>query len=238
MNEGVIDKEFKKTIEQEIKDTHMKAYDKCKEAKFQQEDWSNNFWEEIKNPSKYGRIKDTGVAVETVRDLGMKISKLPSDFEFHNQIKKIYDQRVKTLTSGKDIDWGTSEALAFATLISEGYHIRLSGQDVERGTFSHRHSVLHHQKKQETYQPLNRVDPSSESRYFIAANSHLAEYAVLGYEYGYAQANPNTLTIWEAQFGDFANGAQITIDTMIASGETKWNVKNGLVILLPHGFDG
>ena len=139
---------------------------------------------------------------------------------------------------GQGIDWGSAEALAWGTLITEGFKIRISGQDVERGTFSHRHSVLHHQSLDKRYAPLNVIDHTSDKSLFSANNSHLSEYAVLGYEYGYAQTKPNTLTIWEAQFGDFANGAQIAIDNCIATGETKWNVKNGLVILLPHGFDG
>jgi 2-oxoglutarate dehydrogenase E1 component len=136
------------------------------------------------------------------------------------------------------IDWGTSEALAFASLIDEGYHVRISGQDVERGTFSHRHAHVFHQDKDGYVIPINNASNDEGVRTFIATNSHLSEFAVLGYEYGYASANPNTLSIWEAQFGDFANGAQVIIDQFVSSGETKWNVKNGLVMLLPHGYDG
>lgn len=136
------------------------------------------------------------------------------------------------------IDWGTAEALAFASLIDEGYHVRLSGQDVERGTFSHRHAHVFHQDKDGYVIPINNVSNNQGVRTFIASNSHLSEFAVLGYEYGYASTNPNTLCIWEAQFGDFANGAQVIIDQFVSSGETKWNVKNGIVMLLPHGYDG
>jgi len=163
---------------------------------------------------------------------------LPTDGKFHPAVKKIFDARVKSIQEGKGIDWGTAEALAFATLIDEGNHVRISGQDVERGTFSHRHAHVWYQDKDGVYVPINAVANPSTNRNFIASNSHLSEYAVLGFELGYAQTNPNTLTIWEAQFGDFANGAQIMIDTFLVSGEAKWNVKNGLVVLLPHGYMG
>jgi len=133
---------------------------------------------------------------------------------------------------------GTAEALAFATLIDEGFHVRLSGQDVERGTFSHRHAVVFNQSKDSSYIPINSVKPNAQIQQFTVTNSHLSEFAVMGYEYGYSCANPNTLTIWEAQFGDFANGAQVIIDTFLNSGEAKWQVKNGLVLNLPHGYDG
>jgi len=146
---------------------------------------------------------------------------------------------LESFKTGTGIDWGTAEALAFSTLIDEGYHVRLSGQDVERGTFSHRHAHVFFQNKDGKYVPINSILPTANGvRNFVASNSHLSEYAVLGFEYGYAQTNPNTLVLWEAQFGDFANGAQIMIDTMVSAGETKWNVSNGLVMLLPHGYDG
>jgi len=161
------------------------------------------------------------------------------DEKFHSQIVKIFKARQAAIASGQGIDWGTGEALAFATLIDEGYHVRLSGQDVERGTFSHRHAHVFYQDKDGCYVPINSVLSSNNvQRNFIASNSHLSELAVLGFEYGYAQTNPNTLVLWEAQFGDFSNGAQVMIDQFVTSGETKWNVKNGLVMLLPHGYDG
>ena len=152
---------------------------------------------------------------------------------------KIFTARNKSIVEGKGIDWGTAEALAFASLINDGYHVRISGQDVERGTFSHRHAHVHYQDKDGHYNPINAVAAGTDStRKFIASNSHLSEYAVLGFEYGYAQTSPDSLVLWEAQFGDFANGAQTMIDQFVSSGETKWNVKNGLVMLLPHGYDG
>jgi len=178
--------------------------------------------------------------VKELQEMGTKIASLPTDSKFHPQIVKIFQARLKSIQEGKNIDWGTGEALAFATLINEGYHVRLSGQDVERGTFSHRHAHVFYQDRDGCYAPINAVanNGSDGVRNFIASNSHLSEYSVLGFEYGYAITNPNTLCMWEAQFGDFANGAQIIMDQFIGSGEQKWNVKNGLVQLLPHGYDG
>jgi 2-oxoglutarate dehydrogenase E1 component len=167
------------------------------------------------------------------------MSSLPTEMNFHRLIRKIFDQRRKTIETGKGIDWGTAEALAFSTLIQDGFHIRLSGQDVERGTFSHRHAHVFHQDHDGYFSPINEaVAKDSTTRKFIASNSHLSEFAVMGFELGYAQTHPNTLTLWEAQFGDFANGAQVIIDQFLCSGEAKWNVENGLVMLLPHGYDG
>jgi 2-oxoglutarate dehydrogenase E1 component len=173
-------------------------YAKSKEATFEMESWHSDVWEELKKPEKYGRVKDTGIDIDILKDLGDKISKVPDDFKLHKNIKNIMDARRASYDTGKNIDWGSAENLAFASLVSENYHVRISGQDVARGTFSHRHAHLHHQEKDATYIPINQVDPLSSIRYFIASNSHLSEMAVLGYEYGYACANPNTLTIWEA----------------------------------------
>lgn len=171
--------------------------------------------------------------------IGEKIATLPADGKFHPQIVKIFKNRLQSIVDKKGIDWGTAEALAFATLIDDGYHVRLSGQDVERGTFSHRHAHVFYQDKDGAYVPINSISGgNSTARNFIASNSHLSEYAVLGFELGYAQTSPDSLVLWEAQFGDFANGAQIMIDQFICSAEAKWNVKNGLVMLLPHGYDG
>lgn len=182
----------------------------------------------------------TGVDEKTLSKIGMEISVLPADGKFHNNIVKIFKDRVTAIENKKGIDWGQAEALAFATLINQGYHVRLSGQDVERGTFSHRHAHVFYQDRDGHYCPILQTQQKSsdEGRNFIASCSHLSEYAVLGFEYGYAQTLPNTLTLWEAQFGDFANGAQTMIDQFVTSGEAKWNVENGLVMLLPHGYDG
>lgn len=132
---------------------------------------------------------------------------MPKEENFHRLVRKIFDQRLKTIEDGKGIDWGTAEALAFATLVEDGFDVRISGQDVERGTFSHRHAHVFFQDKPGYYNPINAIAPKGKNRRFIASNSHLSEFAVLGYELGYAQTHPNSLTLWEAQFGDFANGA-------------------------------
>lgn len=145
--------------------------------------------------------------------------------------------RHQSIVEGKGIDWGTAEALAFATLIDENFHVRISGEDVERGTFSHRHAVVHSQDTDEEFIPISNLN-EGRTRKFIPSNSHLSENAVLGFEYGYSIVNPNALTIWEAQFGDFYNGAQAIVDQYISAGETKWELASGLVVLLPHGFDG
>ncbi len=215
------------------------AYQKSKNLEFEGEEWISDKWEEIKDPELYGAHKNTGVDLKVLKEVGQKITKLPEGKKFHPSIVKVFAAREKSIETGKDIDWGTAEALAFATLIKEGNHVRVSGQDVERGTFSHRHAHVFYQDEDGCYVPINSVGSANEStRTFIAANSHLSEYAVLGFEFGYAQTSPDTLCLWEAQFGDFANGAQIMIDQFISSAEQKWNVKNGLVMLLPHGYDG
>lgn len=187
---------------------------------FETEEWTSDKWVKIENPKVHGAHKDTGLAIEEIRDIGMAISVLPENKKFHNSIAKIFKAREKSIVDGKGIDWGTAEALAFASLIKDGNHVRLSGQDVERGTFSHRHAHVFYQDEDGCYVPINSVGSQNDSvRTFIASNSHLSEYAVLGFEYGYAQASPDTLVLWEAQFGDFANGAQIMIDQFISSGE-------------------
>lgn len=214
------------------------AYQKSKHDAYRSEDWVTPQWEAIKKIDAI-EAKSSGVPAARLKELGLKISSLPADKNFHRLVRKIFDARVKSISDGKAIDWGTAEALAFATLIQDGYQVRISGQDVERGTFSHRHAHVFYQDEDGYYNPINSTfAKEGEQRKFIASNSHLSEFAVLGFELGYAQTHPNALTLWEAQFGDFANGAQVIIDQFLSSGEAKWNVKNGLVVLLPHGYDG
>ncbi|TDO19644.1 2-oxoglutarate dehydrogenase E1 component [Pedobacter duraquae] len=179
---------------------------------------------------------DTTVPEAELLDIAKKISTLPAEKKFFKKIEKLFDERSKMATTSHIFDWAMGEQLAYGTLLDEGKRVRLSGQDVKRGTFSHRHAVLTLEDSEEEYTPLNNV--SEKQAAFDIFNSHLSEYGVLGFEYGYAMANPNALTIWEAQFGDFFNGAQIVVDQYIASAETKWQRENGLVMLLPHGYEG
>jgi len=182
------------------------------------------------------RRGQTGVAPERLRMIGERITAAPAGFVVHKTVQKFLDNRRAAIETGEGVDWATGEALAFGTLLDEGYAVRLSGQDSERGTFSQRHSVLIDQKTEARYVPLNHIR-DGQARYEVI-NSMLSEEAVLGFEYGYSLAEPNALTLWEAQFGDFANGAQVVFDQFISSGERKWLRMSGLVCLLPHGFEG
>ncbi|MGF1924950.1 MAG: 2-oxoglutarate dehydrogenase E1 component [Bacteroidia bacterium] len=179
---------------------------------------------------------DTSVKKNTLLEVAKRIASLPTDKKFFKKIEKLFDERLKMATTTHMFDWAMGEQLAYGTLLAEGKRVRLSGQDVKRGTFSHRHAVLTLEDSEEEYTPLSNI--SDQQAQFDIYNSHLSEYGVLGFEYGYAMANPNALTIWEAQFGDFFNGAQIVVDQYIASSETKWQRANGLVMLLPHGYEG
>jgi 2-oxoglutarate dehydrogenase E1 component len=178
---------------------------------------------------------ETGVDKATLLDLGRKLATLPEGKKYFRKISKIFEDRLNAI-EGDKLDWGSAEMLAYATLLAEGHPIRISGQDVERGTFSHRHAVIKTEDTEEEVITLNNLSPLQAP--FAIYNSLLSEYAVLGYEYGYSLATPNGLTIWEAQFGDFFNGAQIMIDQFITAGEDKWSTQSGLVMLLPHGYEG
>ena len=178
----------------------------------------------------------TAVDADSIQRLGKAILTLPDGYKLHPRVAKIMENREKMLAGELPGDWGFAENLAYATLLDDGYNIRLSGQDSERGTFFHRHAALHHQETGEIYKPLKHIAESQPR--FEVINSFLSEEAVLGFEYGYSSTDPNTLVIWEAQFGDFANGAQVVIDQFISSGEMKWGRLSGLVMLLPHGYEG
>jgi 2-oxoglutarate dehydrogenase E1 component len=185
--------------------------------------------------SPYDGQPDTRATVELLQKVAPALWQMPPDFAPNPKIKRLLDAKAEAFNSGSNIDWSLGESLAFASLLAEGYPIRLSGQDCERGTFSHRHAVLHDPSNDAEYTPLNAV-AGGESIEIV--NSILSEYAVLGFDYGYALEAPDSLVIWEAQFGDFANGAQVVIDQFIASAESKWGQVNGLVMLLPHGYEG
>ena len=162
---------------------------------------------------------------------------VPDDFNIHRTLKRVIDARLKVIKSGIGMDWATAESLAFATLLEDGSRVRLSGQDVERGTFSQRHAVWIDQQTERRYSPLKHLS-GEKTNDFEIINSMLSEEAVLGFEYGYTLAEPSTLVLWEAQFGDFANGAQVIFDQFLSSGERKWLRMSGLVCLLPHGYEG
>lgn len=201
-------------------------------------DWLAAYWTGFKSPEQLSRIRNTGVKPEILKNVGKAITSLPETFKPHRSVKRIFDQRAQMIETGEGVDWAVGEALAFATLLVEGNHVRLSGQDVERGTFSHRHSVLHDQETGERYCPFDHVTINQPEEMFTVSNSSLSEFGVLGFELGYSMENPNSLVLWEAQFGDFANGAQVIFDQFISSGESKWLRQSGLVVLLPHGYDG
>jgi len=199
-------------------------------------EWYDSPWQGVVNPTTHSKAKPTGVSVAVLEEIGAKLTSVPENFTIHRRLNNIVKAKAVTLEEKSNIDWGTAEALAFGSLLVEGTHVRISGQDVQRGTFSHRHAVWHDQKSNALFTPLNNI--REDQARMVVANSPLSEYGVMGFELGYAQESPHSLVIWEAQFGDFVNGAQIMIDQFISSGEAKWGRQNGLVLLLPHGHQG
>src|SRR5438874_8713073 len=201
-------------------------------------DWLDGRWADIKaaRDADDPRRGHTGAPLATLRQIGASITKIPEGFHVHRTIQRFLENRRKAIEAGEGIDWATAEALAFCSLLLEGHRVRISGQDTERGTFSQRHSVLIDQENEDRYVPFNHL--RERQARFEVINSMLSEEAVVGFEYGYSLAEPNALTVWEAQFGDFANGAQVVFDQFVSSGERKWLRMSGLVCLLPHGYEG
>jgi 2-oxoglutarate dehydrogenase E1 component len=201
-------------------------------------DWLDGRWADITAARDFEdpRRGQTGTPIEMLKEIGRAITEVPQGFHLHRTIARFLEQRRKAIDTGKGIDWATAEALAFCSLLRDGHPVRLSGQDTERGTFSQRHSVLIDQENEDRYVPFNHI--GDKQARFEVINSMLSEEAVLGFEYGYSLAGPNALVLWEAQFGDFANGAQVVFDQFISSGERKWLRMSGLVCLLPHGYEG
>lgn len=249
----VIDKYVKqlldaKTFTKEDIDEHKKwvwgmleeSFARSKDYQPTSKEWLTSAWDGFKSPKELATEVlphlPTGVDETVLKDMGKVIGEVPEGFNVHKNLKRILANRTKSVSEGKNIDMSTGEALAFGTLCMEGHHVRVSGQDVERGTFSQRHAVLHDQESEATHTPLQHVSKDQGS--FVIANSSLSEYGALGFEYGYSLSSPTALVIWEAQFGDFANNAQCIIDQFIASGEVKWLQRSGLVMNLPHGYDG
>lgn len=217
-----------------------KAHDGSKNYQPSTREWLSSSWEGFPTPKELAENvlphHPTGSDEHLLKRIGEVISSFPEGFTPHRNLARIISTRGKTVSEGQNIDWATAEALAFGTLCLEGTHVRVSGQDVERGTFSQRHAVVHDQENESTYIPLKHLGGDQGS--FTVTNSHLSEFGTLGFELGYSLVSPNSLTIWEAQFGDFANNAQCIIDQFIAAGERKWLQRTGLVLNLPHGYDG
>ena len=198
--------------------------------------WFEGAWSRFKPGLGKDKRGASGVKKDKLINIGKKISTIPENLNVHKTLKKIFDLKLQMFEKSKPIDWSTAENLAIGTLLTEGFSVRLSGQDSGRGTFSQRHAVLRNQESHERYVPLNNIENKQQK--FEIIDSLLSELAVLGFEFGYSLSEPETLVLWEAQFGDFANGAQIIIDQFIASGESKWGRASGLVLLLPHGYEG
>jgi len=199
-------------------------------------DWLDGRWSGVGFAEDDARRGKTGVEVELLKTVGRRVTSIPQGFNAHKTVRRLLDRRREMVESGVGIDWAMAEHLAFGSLVVEGFPVRLAGQDSERGTFSQRHAVLIDQETERRWTPLKHV--ANDQANFEAINSMLSEEAVLGFEYGYSLAEPNALTMWEAQFGDFANGAQVVFDQFISSGERKWLRMSGLVCLLPHGYEG
>ncbi len=199
-------------------------------------DWLDGKWQGLGLPEGDERRGSTGVKLDRLKAIGKVLTTCPNDVDCHKTLRRVIDGRREAIESGENLDWATAEALAFGSLLDEGFAVRLSGQDSVRGTFSQRHSAIVDQTTEERYVPLNHIREGQAQ--FEVIDSALSEEAVLGFEYGYSLADPNTLVLWEAQFGDFVNGAQVVIDQFISSGERKWLRMSGLTMLLPHGYEG
>jgi 2-oxoglutarate dehydrogenase E1 component len=240
IEEGSIDEATSKEMQKEYKDMLSKTLDEARkdEAPESTQKSFRGTWKNYRlaNEKDFLKSPDTSISLKKLNELGDKITSLPDKKNIFKKIQKITDDRIQMLKKDKSLDWAMAELLAYASILDEGHSVRLSGQDSERGTFSHRHSVIKFEDSEEEYIPLQHIGKNQGQ--FNVYNSLLSEYAVLGFEYGYSFHTPDHLTIWEAQFGDFVNGAQIIIDQFITAAETKWHKSNGLVMLLPHGYEG
>ena len=236
VSEGVVTRAEVDGWVKEFDDFLDKEFDTGKGYKPNKADWLDGAWAGLGLPEDDDRRGRTASDLGKLKTLGLKMTDVPARVDIHKTLARVIDTRHKAIESGEGIDWATAEHLAFATLLDEGFGVRLSGQDSCRGTFSQRHSHFVDQTTEERYTPLNNLRDGQA--HFEVIDSALSEEAVLGFEYGYSLAEPNTLTLWEAQFGDFVNGAQVVIDQFISSGERKWLRMSGLVMLLPHGYEG
>ena len=235
IKEGTINVDEFDKMKNDFKNLLEEQYKTAKDYKPKIE-WYEGTWSRYKPEKGKDKRGKSGVDLSKIQKISDQINTIPSTINIHKTISKVLELRKKSVINKKGIDWSSAEALAFGTLLEEGFPVRLVGQDSGRGTFSQRHSVLRNQIDNSRYIPLNNI--SNKQKSFEAVDSFLSELAVLGFEYGYSLVEPSTLTIWEAQFGDFVNGAQVIIDQFIASGERKWSRASGLVMLLPHGYEG
>ncbi len=235
VGEGVLTQEASDTLVTEFEAFLDQQFDAAKGYKANKADWLDGKWSHIGLPDVEERDA-TAVPGQRLKDIGLKLTTVPDHVNVHKTLHRVMEARRAMIVSGEGIDWSTAESLAFGTLLDEGFPVRLSGQDSNRGTFSQRHADVVDQVTEERYTPLNNIRPGQA--HFEGIDSALSEEAVLGFEYGYSLADPNSLVMWEAQFGDFANGAQVVFDQFISSGERKWLRMSGLVQLLPHGYEG
>ncbi|PIE50997.1 MAG: 2-oxoglutarate dehydrogenase E1 component [Flavobacteriales bacterium] len=235
LSENIVSHDKIKEMESEFKSLLDDDFDASKEIERNKLDtFMEDIWKDYSfREGDLQKEVDTTFDLAQLKELAVKMSTLPEDKKFIRKIVRLFSNRLKAIENNQ-LDWALGEWLIYATLLSEGHNVRISGEDVERGTFSHRHSVLKTEDAEEEYVPLNHISENT----FEAYNSHLSEYGVLGFDYGYAMVSPKTLTIWEAQFGDFTNGAQIMVDQYLVAAEEKWKMQNGLVMLLPHGSEG
>ncbi len=235
--EGVIAEDEAKKMVNELHERLERDFQAANSYKPNKADWLEGRWSNIKRVEGYdARRGHTAIPLEDLRALGQSLTTIPKRIKVNNKLKRVIANRHKAIEAGEGIDWSTAEHMAFGSLLAEGSPVRLSGQDCNRGTFSQRHAVIVDQETEERYKPLHHVSPDQGTLEIL--DSPLSEMSVLGFEYGYSLAEPSALVLWEAQFGDFANGAQVIIDQFIASGESKWLRMSGLVMLLPHGYEG
>jgi len=235
INEGLISETEVEKRKKNFKDFLNKELTQAKDYKIKMK-WFDGVWSRFKPEIGQDKRGVTGVDKKELIAVGKKITETPKSFTIHKTLEKLFENKRKMFTENQPIDWSTAETLAFGTLLNEGFSVRLSGQDSGRGTFSQRHSVLRSQDSHERHVPLHHI--SKKQKNFEVIDSLLSELGVLGFEFGYSLSEPETLVLWEAQFGDFSNGAQVVIDQFISSGESKWSRASGLVMLLPHGYEG
>lgn len=234
--EGVIDEAESQKLQDDFIGQLSDAFDAVESYKADSADYLEGAWEGLKVAYGDDRRGQTEVSEADIKRIGGVVTNVPEGFRINKKLQRVVTNKEKMLETGEGFDWSTAEALAFGSLLDDGYSVRLSGQDVGRGTFSQRHAIWYDQESESQHIALQHIKPNQPE--FEAHDSPLSEMAVLGFEYGYSLADPKTLTIWEAQFGDFANGAQVMIDQFISSGESKWLRMSGLVMLLPHGHEG